>query len=384
MDCERRAAPRRLARRGATMILAMVLLVALLGMTAFAVDVGYTVCTRSQLQNAADAAALAGAAQLPGPLVQYSTPGQSGATQRTILNNAIANARMQAQQMAALNGAGQATSLVLNNADVVCGSADAGGNFSPYQAGDPFPNSVQVTLRLDSQANGSLRLFFAGLLGQPTVSVLATAQASAISNVNDFSDTKSVNGKLLPVAMDVRLWQRFLRDGTSASAGGQVTNGPNGLPQLQVYPDSSAFGGFGLVSIGPPASDVPSYRAWINNGPSATDLSYLKTHQQLPVSPGSPSTWSAGPGMKSTLQSDFAAIVGQPRLIPLYDGSLASSGGYPIVGFAGVVITEADGRGSNMNISVQPAAVIDPTGLGGVTAGTSMPTFSFTHVRLTR
>ena len=45
---------------------------------------------------------------------------------------------------------------------------------------------------------------------------------------------------------------------------------------------------------------------------------------------------------------------------------LAASGSgqnatYAIVGFVGVVISDASGNGSNMNISVQPTAIIDPT-----------------------
>jgi hypothetical protein len=34
---------------------------------------------------------------------------------------------------------------------------------------------------------------------------------------------------------------------------------------------------------------------------------------------------------------------------------------FAIVGFVGVMISQADSSGSNMNISIQPSAVVDPT-----------------------
>lgn len=49
------------SRSGAILVLTAVLMVVLIGMVAFGVDLGYVVLTRTQLQTAADAAALAGA-----------------------------------------------------------------------------------------------------------------------------------------------------------------------------------------------------------------------------------------------------------------------------------------------------------------------------------
>ena len=59
------------------------------------------------------------------------------------------------------------------------------------------------------------------------------------------------------------------------------------------------------------------------------------------------------------------------RLIPVFQPvstspyQAASGNGshtsYAVVGFVGVTIAQADGSGSNMNISVQPVATLDPT-----------------------
>ena len=61
----RRKRDRGWSERGQVLVLAMVSMVALLGFVAMAVDVGLLLHERRTLQNAADAAALAGAAELP-------------------------------------------------------------------------------------------------------------------------------------------------------------------------------------------------------------------------------------------------------------------------------------------------------------------------------
>ncbi|MGE5195451.1 MAG: pilus assembly protein TadG-related protein, partial [Deltaproteobacteria bacterium] len=65
-------------RRGAVAVLACLLMVALLGMVAFAIDLGYLATAQTELQRSADASALAGCYQLiyqgtPGTPVDLST-----------------------------------------------------------------------------------------------------------------------------------------------------------------------------------------------------------------------------------------------------------------------------------------------------------------------
>src|SRR5205814_6181804 len=122
--------------------------------------------------------------------------------------------------------------------------------------------------------------------------------------------------------------------------------------------------------------DVPAFRKWIDNGETPNDINYLLNNNLLPVSTGNPHQWKAGPGLKSTLQSDFYNQIGVPNLIPIFKPSTistvqaaagwqglstdtsyhAGSGNgqnatYAIVGFVGVTISQADASGSNMAIS---------------------------------
>src|SRR3954464_340982 len=63
-------------RRGAVVVFAAVLIVVLLAMIAFALDMGYIVLVRTQLQTAADSAALAGASVVAVPSNVFPTAQQ--------------------------------------------------------------------------------------------------------------------------------------------------------------------------------------------------------------------------------------------------------------------------------------------------------------------
>ena len=250
------------------------------------------------------------------------------------------------------------------------GSTDASGNFNTSYSG--FPNGVRVTLRRDSSANGSLGLFFARIFGVTNAALTAKATATIYSagTITSFDGTLGVNGKLLPVTYNVNAWNTFLTTGKSPD--GIVHLGPNGDTQLQIYPSpGNAPGNFGLLSTGPPSTNTPDFSDWIQNGSSPSDLAYLNSHNQVPATPSDPSSWSGGPGMKSSLKDDFQTAMGETRLMPVFEPvstspyQAASGNGsnatYAVVGFVGVTITQA--IGASMNISVQPVSVIDPTAI---------------------
>jgi hypothetical protein len=103
--------------------------------------------------------------------------------------------------------------------------------------------------------------------------------------------------------------------------------------------------------------------------------------------------------LTSTLLPNFYGEMFVPNLIPLFipasgpagmqaqsAGSYVAASGtgssatYAIVGFAGVAISQADGSGGNMNISIQPTALVDPTAYIGTPkpAGTQVSQFGST------
>ena len=101
------------SRRGAVAVLVAVLMVVLLAMVSFCVDIGYMTRVNAELQNAADAAALAGASKLTTP--QFNGINSSGPAQAS-----IAAARSEAQKFATLNSAGS-TTLSLLSSDTMVG-----------------------------------------------------------------------------------------------------------------------------------------------------------------------------------------------------------------------------------------------------------------------
>jgi hypothetical protein len=138
------------------------------------------------------------------------------------------------------------------------------------------------------------------------------------------------------------------------------------------------------MDVGPPQNNVPAFRNWIDFGDTPNDINYLRNNGLLPVSISLPKSWKVGPGLKSTLQPDFYSQMGVANLIPLVmpasapaawgwqalsSGTYTMGSGtgqnavYAVVGFVGVTISQADARGTNMDISIQPYAFVDPTAL---------------------
>jgi hypothetical protein len=123
----------------------------------------------------------------------------------------------------------------------------------------------------------------------------------------------------------------------------------------------------------------------------------------VPVYVDAPQPWKVGPGLKSTLLTNFQDEMGNPNLIPLFTPAspapnyVAASGTgqnatYDIVGFVGITISEGNGHGeSGMEIYIQPMGNIDPTSIipSPTPAGTTQTQFTttpttFISAKLTR
>lgn len=389
-----------LKRRGAVAPLTAILVGVFVAMTAFAVDMGYIVYVQAQLQNTADAAALAGASQL----VQIQVGGSNvSSAATTAVNNAIAEAK----EFAFYNLAG-GKNISLANSDIVVGTqASVGGAVTPWTAGSPFPNAVQVTVRRDMDNNGSLSLFFAPFLGVSKWDGQATATARlnpAMYSVTGFnSPNGGKNGRLLPIAVDAAFWNTFVATGkspdgkvydnftfNSGASANKVSSGVDGIPELKdFYPNNTSPGNFGLVNLNytNPQNNTPAFSDWILNGPSPSDLQSFGTNG-FQASAGSPISVKGGPGLKSTLVSDLAAIAGQQRVVPLFSSYKGNGSNtyYTITGFAGVTIVSATGNGSNISVVLQPTIVIDPTATYTTNGSTSSAQFVYPAlpVQLTR
>lgn len=387
-------------RKGAVAPLFAILCVPLLGMAAFSVDMSHVVLTQTELQMTADSCALAAAGQLMNPFVQYYLPGQT--TQNTILSTGKSSATTYAQNYAGYNRAGQMY-LSLPGSDVVFGYTDASGTFTASPTYTGFPNTVKVTARRDSTANGALPLAFGPVLGTNSVGLNAVGAATIdAGSVDTFASSQSRPVRILPMTYDVNHWNNFLATGKGPD--GSTDRAYNGAPQLQVYPSLKFTGNFGELSLDQNNNGASTISGWINNGVTQSDLQNEYNAHLLPLSAHNPLLWDwkGNPGLKTSTIHTLMGQIGQTYLLPLFkplnDGSIdpalyaAGTGNgshyyYNIVGFVGITITYVD----NSGVHVQPSAFIDPNvvlkniGVAVPPAtGSSSLTTTFTTAKLTQ
>jgi Flp pilus assembly protein TadG len=144
-------------RRGILTVLASLCLLLILGLLAFTIDLGYIVKTESELQNAADAAAMSAARALP--------------DRQAAIAAAIAWAGKH-------KAAGQNITLV-DSQDVEIGLWDQTlATFTPLPPHSSLtPNAVRITCRRDAARGNPLRLSIASIIGTDEVNLMTTAVA---------------------------------------------------------------------------------------------------------------------------------------------------------------------------------------------------------------
>ena len=141
-------------RRGAVVVLTALLLVALLAMVGFAVDVGYIVHARTELQRTADACSLAAVAELPEEV----------------------DAKVTAYNYSVNNHGSVGPALDFNDIEIGYWDRDTATFNSPAPPGENN-NAVRVRLNRTAAAGNPLPLFFGHLLSTDAADVTATATA---------------------------------------------------------------------------------------------------------------------------------------------------------------------------------------------------------------
>jgi Flp pilus assembly protein TadG len=362
----------RRTRLGTILVVLALTMVVLFGILGFAVDLGRIAVCRSQLQNAADASALAGAAALgtDGLIMSPANYDQSGD---------IATARLRAQTFGQgnkydLNGS---TGIILDkSADV-----DVGNVTYPVTPSTPLSttsqalsNAVRVRTRVDATHGGNLKLLFAPVINKSSTSLLATS--TAMVEVFQIDTIQSISGDrcpILPITMSLSDWQKMVNNQTGIdiasfnSASGQVVSSPDGLQEQQLYPGSNGTSSNnGLLQFGTSSHSNSVLSDEIVNGP---DSSQVLAQWPPNGSPPWDSTHSfmigADPGWRATNFDSLAQAIGQVRVIPINDGTSpgnGANGAYRIVMLAPVRIMSSikggNGKGSAM---VQPAVLNAPT-----------------------
>lgn len=184
-------------RRGIVVVYTAAILTVLLGFAALSIDIGYLYMIRGELQNAADAGALAAAGQL----AAFST-------------DRLTLARQMAVEYAGKNMVLNKSPQLDPDVDVTFGQAvlnDATNRFE-FVPNTPVVDSVRVRVRRTSDsANGSVPLFFANIFGKSETDLWADATAILVPRdiaiVADLSASLNDDSELQHMNMtEVNLW----------------------------------------------------------------------------------------------------------------------------------------------------------------------------------
>lgn len=182
-------------QRGIVAMMAAPLMIVMVGMTALAVDVGRIMVVRNELQNAADAAALAGAARL----ASYIEPDWDAAAAAA----AVAISRSESEKTLLAEGA------------IETGFWPVTGE-GPMRAHDSVPTvpmpgenpAVRVTVTRAAGSNGGpMGLVFAPILGIFTQDV--SASAVAVVSTPGFAS----EGTLFPMVLNQCMFEQFWSNG---------------------------------------------------------------------------------------------------------------------------------------------------------------------------
>jgi Flp pilus assembly protein TadG len=313
-------------RRGAVAVLVAVLTIPMLGLVSFAIDYGYLLVVRTQMQRAADAAALAAVWDL----VPDSQGNQNDAAVRNV-----------ARQYAGYHDAGGLV-LSVDDSDIQIGRYDPTTIYSGVSLlNSGIQDTVRVTLRRDGTTNASVPLFFARIIGVNTANVTVTGTA-----VLQKSTILEPGADILPFAVPLSTWTVYdFGDQWSIYGDGKMVDASgNPIP-----------GNWGTVDIGAANNSTADLRAQILNGLRQTDLDALYGDGRIPQNThidAKDATWvNADTGLSSGIKSAVQAVHGLTRLVPIFDAFGGSSQGnnleYRIIGWGVVKVVNSNWQGAN-------------------------------------
>lgn len=384
--------------KGSVIVLVAVTLALMMISIAMTADVGLVLLTKNELQNAADAAALAGAAQLIDEDYLTGSPDPT---------DDIIDARDSAEQYANYNQARKQPILLdRNDSNDIEGGIVVGFIDNPFDLESSFQtedvdeyNSVLVKTELSQNINGPLSLLFSAFTGIDTINVKATTVASINDHILGFHVEAGGRLPLLPFTVYVHAFNEAVDHDNhppdnpclhepdvdhyaySEETGSVSECYGDGIPELKLYPNSTdvcdlpqASGNFGTIDIGPENNSTSDLIDQILNGVKAEDLE-MAGGMILNDDDGDGiySRWfNADPGVSTAIKSALTDIIGQRRIISLHRDVTGSGDGtyYEVIRFVSVRVMDVHmtGKLANRHVTVQPChfvidnAIVHPDG----------------------
>ena len=324
-------------RRGVVVVLVAVLMVPLLAMVAFAVDYGYLLKVRTDLQRTADVAVLAA--------VQNLIPTADGTQD-------LDSVRSTLRKYVTSN---TDNSFQVLDSDIEIGRYDPATIYSKVLLLNTGTfDTVRVTVRYDGTANSPVVLFFSLVLGIHEAPVIATATA-----VLQKASTIPPGADILPFVVPQDVWNAHNPgDSWSIYGDGKMTD----------LAGSTIPGNWGTVDIGSTSNSTAEISDQILDGLRQSDLDALYADGRIPQSThidGNSAAWMQGdPGLSSGMKGAVQAVHGTTRLIPIYDALTGPLVGnnveIQVVGWGVIqVVTSNWGGAHNTYVTIQKGYMYD-------------------------
>ena len=328
-------------QRGAMLVTSSLFMIFLIGLAAVVVDVGHMMTARNALQNAADAAALAGA----GCLTRSSAPSGQDCTSTPSASLNWAMAKTKAELTIGLN---QVDGVSLVDGTVTTGYKNMAGTPAHLQATTLSPvgaydkPAVWVQLRKAPGSNGGpLQTLITNWYGGSGFSMTVTAVA-VIS-----SPATVPPNSLIPYAINQCMFNLYWDTASNAPRLATRTS-LNGVPQVLgqpwVFRIGSAYHYPGCESgqwssFGSKASDADNGVTTSNSLIASANLSALSIGDLVGIQPGTKTA------LYNSLDAQYPTPPGADislAVVNQADG-LDKVGSTPVVGFAGFHITDIQG-----------------------------------------
>jgi hypothetical protein len=356
-----------------TAVQVAIMLTVLVGFAALTIDVGRLELTKAELQNAADAAAMAGASAFADDSLRDGGYGDDPELLASLLAE---EARARCIAYAASNKA-MGRNVLLSENEIIVGRYDAD---NPSAGLDPngIPNAVQVTARFaEGNQNGPVLNLFASVFGFHTSDVGALAAAAFDDRFTGY--TQPENGPMIPFTIYVDTYEDMLVNGPDDFSYDEdqdaVQNFPDGNRELRLYPygtweSSDGAGNFGILNVGTTNQGTDVLAEQIANGIAPADIETETSARELTFfnDDGDPTTYeiTGTPGLAGGLESAVESRVGDVVGFFVHSNLVdpGSNATYTIVkvAFGRIMEVFLHGNPDNRRIVIQPVVYSD----GGV------------------
>ncbi len=348
-------------RRGTIIANVVVTSTAMIGFAALAVDSGLLFSVRSDLQNAADAAALAG---VTGYFTNAAITGDEAGTQSAVVNRTMTYGY--------LNESFRAGGTILGASDMTMGWFNFNNRSAPLDtSGANRFNAVQVvTRRAPDGTNGGVLFYFARIFGMNEGNVSATAVAAMDDRFAGFEYEYGVSPDLLPFTIHIDSYNDMLVNGEDDySYSDDVSGVGDNVPEIKLYPyklsgngNDAGSGNFGLVEFGGSGASQVGENIVEGITPEALEAVMGTTSPAYVNDDGeAQSYWIYGEtGMTASLESDVEQRIGDVIAHFVHDTVVGNGSGtdYHNVGIrvGRIMHIDLNGSPSKKAFIIQPVA----------------------------